>query len=62
MDYPIPSNVPRGVPFELRQMYYDTAQATNPVAMWALSTVVPVSQIIYGTDYWYRTAVETARA
>ena len=29
--------------------------------MRALSTVVPVSQIIYGTDYWYRTAVDTTR-
>jgi predicted TIM-barrel fold metal-dependent hydrolase len=22
---------------------------------------VPVSQILYGTDYWYRSAAETAR-
>jgi hypothetical protein len=42
-------------------MYYDTAQASNPVAMRALRTVVPVSQIVYGTDYWYRTAEETGR-
>jgi predicted TIM-barrel fold metal-dependent hydrolase len=42
-------------------MYYDTAQATNPVAMRALRTVVPVSQIVYGTDYWYRSAAETSR-
>jgi predicted TIM-barrel fold metal-dependent hydrolase len=42
-------------------MYYDTAQATNPVAMDALRKVVPVSQIVYGTDYWYRSAQETAQ-
>ena len=43
---------------ELRKFYYDTAQATNPVAMGALRQVVPVSQIVYGTDYWYRTTEE----
>jgi 6-methylsalicylate decarboxylase len=29
--------------------------------MGALRKVVPVSQIVYGTDYWYRTAAETGR-
>ncbi len=56
-----PPKVPKGVLTELRKMYYDTAQASNPVAMRALRTVVPVSQIVYGTDYWYRTADETGR-
>jgi predicted TIM-barrel fold metal-dependent hydrolase len=56
-----PRNVPKGVLYELRKMYYDTAQATNPVAMSALRTVVPVSQIVYGTDYWYRSAAETSK-
>lgn len=46
---------------ELRKLYYDTAQSSNPVAMGALRKVVPVSQIVFGTDYWYRTAEETAR-
>lgn len=55
-----PRNVPKGVLYELRKMYYDTAQSTNPVAMGALRKVVPVSQIVYGTDYWYRSAAETA--
>lgn len=56
-----PAKVPKGVLFELRKMYYDTAQASNPVAMRALRTVVPMSQIVFGTDYWYRTAEETGR-
>ena len=34
---------------------------TNPVAMGALRKVVPISQIVYGTDYWYRSAQETAQ-
>jgi predicted TIM-barrel fold metal-dependent hydrolase len=46
---------------ELRKMYYDTAQISNPVALGALRKVIPVSQILYGTDYWYRTAVESIR-
>ncbi len=56
-----PAKVPKGVLYELRKMYYDTAQATNPVAMGALRKVVPVSQIVYGTDYWYRSAAETSK-
>jgi predicted TIM-barrel fold metal-dependent hydrolase len=56
-----PRNAPRGTLAELRKMYFDTAQASNPVAMGALRQVVPVSQILFGTDYWYRTAGETAR-
>jgi predicted TIM-barrel fold metal-dependent hydrolase len=42
-------------------MYYDTAQISNPVALDALRKVIPVSHILYGTDYWYRTAVESVR-
>lgn len=53
--------VPKGVLYELRRQYYDTAQASNPVAMGALRKVVPVSQIVYGTDYWFRTAAETGK-
>jgi predicted TIM-barrel fold metal-dependent hydrolase len=56
-----PANVPKGVLYEIRKMYFDTAQSTNPVAMRALRTVVPMSQIVYGTDYWYRNAAETSR-
>ena len=43
---------------ELRQFYYDTAQASNPVAMASLTKFIPISQIVYGTDYPYRTGLE----
>lgn len=56
-----PAKVPNGVLHELQKMHYDTAQASNPVAMRALRTVVPVTQILFGTDYWYRTAGETGQ-
>jgi predicted TIM-barrel fold metal-dependent hydrolase len=35
---------------QLRRFYYDTAGSANPVAMAALKTMVPVSQILFGTD------------
>lgn len=57
-----PKNVPKGVLYELRKMYYDTAQVSNPVAVAALRQVVSVSQIVYGTDAWRRTAAETNEA
>ena len=60
-DFPPPKNVPQGILTEIRKMNYDTAQTSNPVAMGALRQVVPVSQILFGTDYWYRSAAETAR-
>jgi len=50
-----------GVLREIRKIHYDTAQISNPVSLGALRKVVPVSQILYGTDYWYRTAVESVR-
>jgi 6-methylsalicylate decarboxylase len=36
--------------YHLRRFYYDTAGAANPVSMQALKTMVPVSQILFGTD------------
>ena len=36
---------------QLRRFFYDTAQQTNPVALPALRKVVPISQIVFGTDY-----------
>ena len=56
-----PKQPPNGALYELRKMHYDTAQCSNPVAMSALRKVDPVTQILYGTDYWFRTAGETAR-
>jgi predicted TIM-barrel fold metal-dependent hydrolase len=53
-----PKNAPKGVLYELRKMYYDVAQSSNAVALRALRAVVPVSQIVFGTDYPYRSTQE----
>jgi predicted TIM-barrel fold metal-dependent hydrolase len=42
----------------LKRFYYDTAQASNPIAMGALTKLVDVKQIVFGTDYPYRTGLE----
>ncbi len=60
-DGPPPANVPQGTLAEIRKMHFDTAQIANPVGLRALRQVVPVSQIVFGTDYWYRTAEESSR-
>jgi 6-methylsalicylate decarboxylase len=36
--------------FHLRRFYYDTAGSANPVNMNGLKTLVPTSQILFGTD------------
>lgn len=46
---------------QLRRFYYDTAQASHAAPMAALRRVVPMSHILFGTDYPYRTAGDTAR-
>jgi 6-methylsalicylate decarboxylase len=43
---------------ELTRYYYDTAQVSNPITMAALVKLVPISQIVYGTDFPYRTAAD----
>jgi len=50
--------VPNGVEYELKRFYYDTAQAAHPMALASLTKVVPSSQIVFGTDYPYRTAID----
>jgi 6-methylsalicylate decarboxylase len=46
---------------QLRRFYYDTAQVANAVTIGALAKLVPISQIVFGTDYPYRTAAEHTR-
>ncbi len=41
----------KGVMYELQRFYYDTAQAFNPYTLPSFKKMVPVSQILFGTDY-----------
>ena len=43
---------------QLGRFYYDTAQVSNAVTIGALAKLVPMSQIVFGTDYPYRSGAE----
>jgi len=47
--------LPRGLMYEIRKFYYDTAQANTAGPLAALLEMVPASQLLYGSDYPYRT-------
>ena len=47
-----------GLSATLARYYYDTAQSANPATMAALRKVVPVSQILFGTDFPWATSLE----
>jgi predicted TIM-barrel fold metal-dependent hydrolase len=46
---------------ELRRFYYDTAAIPGAVTMTALKELVPITQIVYGTDFPYGTAAFTTQ-
>jgi predicted TIM-barrel fold metal-dependent hydrolase len=52
------ATVPDGTLAELTRFYYDTAQTANKAAMSALTAVIPASQIVFGTDFPYRTSID----
>jgi predicted TIM-barrel fold metal-dependent hydrolase len=48
------AHVPNGVMAELQRFYYDVAQVAHPMALAALTRMVPISQILWGTDFPFR--------
>ena len=57
--YPnVKRNVPNGVDYELKKFYYDIAQVAHPAALASLVKVAPTSQILFGTDFPYRTSAD----
>lgn len=50
--------LPRGVIYELQKFHYDTAQGNHAGALAALLKLAPVSQLLYGTDFPFRSAAE----
>ena len=49
---------PHGFMPEAQRFFYDTAQASNRVALTAARMVIPAANFVFGTDYPYRTAAE----
>jgi len=52
--------VPNGVLYELKRQYYDTASASNPTSLSAILSVVPSSQILFGSDFPFLSAGDTS--
>jgi len=49
---------PQGFVGAAAKYFYDTAQVANPAAMSALSKVVPITSIVFGTDFPFRNSAE----
>ena len=56
----IAERVPTGVPAELKKLYYDVANSVNPSSMAALMNLVPMSQLLFGSDFPYVPCAVTA--
>jgi predicted TIM-barrel fold metal-dependent hydrolase len=56
----IAERVPTGVPSELKKLYYDVANSVNPSSMAALTNLVPMSQLLFGSDFPYVPCTVTA--
>ena len=54
----IQGKVPGGVLKMLQSFYYDTAQSAHPMAMKPLANLVSAKQILFGTDFPFRTAAD----
>ena len=52
------SYAPNGVLYELKRQYYDTASASNPTSIGAIMSIVPSSQIVFGSDFPFLSAGE----
>jgi predicted TIM-barrel fold metal-dependent hydrolase len=47
----VAAKIPNGVEYELKRLYYEVANSTTRPAIAALTSVVPISQIMFGSDY-----------
>ena len=54
----VQQKVPNGALKTLQSFYYDTAQTSYPAAMEPLKKIVGTSQIVFGTDFPFRTSVD----
>jgi predicted TIM-barrel fold metal-dependent hydrolase len=54
--------LPNGVDYELKRLYYDIAVSGHRPAIAALTSFIPMSQILFGSDFPYRALGETAES
>jgi predicted TIM-barrel fold metal-dependent hydrolase len=57
----IAARLPNGLKYEVQKFYYDTAMFYNPDSWPTLKKVVPISHIVYGTDYPFVTPETVAK-
>jgi predicted TIM-barrel fold metal-dependent hydrolase len=55
-------HAPEGPIAALGKLYYDTANAANPWALAPLLKLVPISQVVFGSDYPLRSAEASVKA
>jgi 6-methylsalicylate decarboxylase len=53
--------LPNGLMYELQRFYYDTGQAYALPLLASYKALVPVAQILFGTDFPFRGSIETAK-
>jgi predicted TIM-barrel fold metal-dependent hydrolase len=61
MDKKLVARVPNGVLHELQKFYYDTAWSATPYALSSLMKLVTPDQVLFGTDFPYRTSLDTMK-
>jgi len=61
IDPKLQARVPNGVMYELQRFYYDTAWSSNPYALSSLLKLVKKDQVLYGSDYPYRTSEDNVK-
>ena len=61
IDKKLAVRVPNGVMHELKRFYYDTAWAANPYTLSSLLQLVSREQVLFGSDYPYRTSEDNIR-
>lgn len=55
----IAEKLPKGLIYQLQKFYYDTAQAFNPYILPSFRKLVPVSHILFGTDFPLGAGIES---
>ena len=61
LDPKLAERVPKGVLHELQRFYYDTAWSAHPMALASLTRLVRPSQILFGSDFPYRTGEDNVK-